>query len=280
MFLSLAVAASIAVVTVALLFNAAPPTAPQRPIVASIERVIGQGLTLATEGSERRVSATDAAGMMLRVGETLRTGAGARIALRYDNGLSLRINEHTEIVVQGQDDVSVTAGVLYLDTGQTDPAPSALQITTPHGAVQHVGTQFEVLVDPQRLRVRVREGEVVFTDSNRELRSRAGEELLILPGGVPSRSSIPPTDGAWAWATELAVVQGDEHALPSLLSWIARESGRTIRFASPGVETRAQTLVINGVAGYSASEALEVLPALTDLAYELDDELILISEAR
>lgn len=277
---SFAVAAGVCVVVTAALFDAVPFMGPQPSIVATVERVIGGGLTIAAAGSGRRLSETEAAGMSVRTGETLRTADGARIALRLENGASLRLNENTELVMEGEDGVSVSTGTLYIDTGQASPAVAPLRIATPHGTVRHLGTQYEILTDPQRVRVRVREGEIVFTDSNRELRSRAGEELLIPRSAVPVRSSISPVDGAWAWAMELAVVRGDEHALPSLLSWIARETGRQIQFASSAAEAHAQTLLINGVAGYTPEETLEVLPAVTDLSYELVDELIRISEVR
>jgi hypothetical protein len=63
-----------------------------------------------------------------------------------------------------------------------------------------------------------------------------------------------------------------------LLTWVARETGRAVRFASPDIERKAGTTILHGNIRHLAPlEALSVMLATTDLEYTLpDDATILI----
>jgi hypothetical protein len=63
----------------------------------------------------------------------------------------------------------------------------------------------------------------------------------------------------------------DGQPASALIAWVARETGRNLRYATPQVEQRAATVILHGEIRHLAPlEALEAMLATTDLWVELD----------
>jgi len=217
----------------------------------------------------------------LRAGDALRTATDGRAVVLLIPGASLRLNADTRVVLNAADRIEVAEGTIYLDSGGKANGAAVTRLHTPLGEVWDVGTQFELRADPQTLRIRVREGAVQFQGDDRSVHSEAGDELLIPVRGDTVRGHIAPDDDAWGWVADLASfhAQGD-YTAATLLAWIGRETGRTLRFDGPATQAHAETLLLHGAEGLSPRDTLDVVAATTDLRYALESGTILISAAQ
>jgi ferric-dicitrate binding protein FerR (iron transport regulator) len=269
----LALAATVAAVAVGIALVSGPAVAPGVS-VASIDAARGDlWITRAGSLDRRRVAPPASLG----AGDALLTAAGGRAALTLAGGVSLRVNENTEIVVHGPDRIDLPSGTIYVDAR----APARpVRVKTALGEVSDVGTQFEVAAEAQSLRIRVREGAVQFDDGARALRGAAGDEVSIPVRGEPIRARISPSDPVWNWATELATYEPDgDYSAASLLEWVSRETGRKLQFDDPATKRHAESLRLHGAAGLSPAETLDVVVATTDLRYEMGSEAIIVHVA-
>lgn len=202
-------------------------------------------------------------------GTRLRTGPASAVGLRLERGGSLRIDARTEVELQPDGRVVLTAGAVYFDSGSRDGNTDTLEIVTPDSRVRHLGTQFEVRHSKPGSRVRVREGRVLISTRLRDFESEAGEELTILAQGSVQRASIAPDDPGWDWVQTVApTVYAEDQPLSELLDWVARETGRRVYFARPELELRAQRTILHGSPRrLMPMEALGVMMQTTDFHY-------------
>lgn len=259
-----AAAAAVLVLAVALAFQWSPP-GTQRAELARIERAIG-AVQLATGDAWQPAGASR---QPLARGTRLRTLAGARAALQLADGGSLRLAPGTEILLDAPGSLRLSEGMIYLD--HHGSAGAGFRITTPAGNVRDLGTQFELKVTGGVLRLRVREGRVEVERADRRVTGNAGEQLDIDAFGSVLRSRIAPDAAAWGWAAELASAP-DIEGRPAieLLDWVARETGRTLRFVDASARERAQRVTLHGNIRHLAPlDALAVMLATTDLEYAL-----------
>src|SRR5688572_29739396 len=144
---TLAAAASVAAFV---WWQRAPEATTRAPV--EVARIVKAGASL--DGSLL------AAGAPVFDGATLVTGT-ERAALRLGDALSLRLDVDTRLVLEAPDRVRLVAGAVYVDSGGLTNS-RALAIDTPAGVVRHVGTQFQVRVAGDDVRVQVREGRVLI----------------------------------------------------------------------------------------------------------------------
>ncbi len=258
-----ALAAGLAAVSVAVLLQWQP--APMQPRVATVARTIG-AVEVAAGDDWRTLSGSRT---RLSAGDRIRTRAGGGAALTLPGGSSLRLAAATELALDAPRQYRLLEGTLYLDNRGS--VGTGFRIGTPVGTVRDVGTQFELSVADNTLRLRVREGRVEIERGGHTLSSSAGEQLDVdLLGGV-SRSSIAATDPAWQWAETLAPAPDiDGKPASELLAWVARETGRRLRYQTPLVEQRAATVILHGNIRHLAPlAALDAMLATTDLEYVL-----------
>ena len=100
-------------------------------------------------------------------------GPGRKSAtLSWGGGGSLRIGENTRIRFTDTATAFLEEGRVYFDSVQVLAASDhaedspAFTLATEHGNVRHLGTQYMVEADAQRLVVSVREGEVVVAEDD------------------------------------------------------------------------------------------------------------------
>jgi ferric-dicitrate binding protein FerR (iron transport regulator) len=269
------VAASIALaVGVAfLLLTQLPRQAP--PIAGRTDRIVGTVEVRRDAQSAWSTLRDDL--LSLPLGAQIRTRAGSRAGILLSSGVSLRLAEATEVALETDARLRVIAGKVYIDSGAMRPN-SGIEVVTEAGTAVDVGTQFEVLYRDGEYRLRVREGRVLLRHDAGEFDGHAGEQLKILPGGELERTRIEHNDRGWDWVESLAPApEIDRQPVTVLLTWVARETGRTVRFASPDLERKAGTTILHGSIRHLAPlEALSVMLATTDLEYTLPDDATIL----
>lgn len=243
--------------------------------IARIEQVVG-AVQVRPADADAWTSLKESAGA-LQEGTVLRTEAGSAAALQI-NGVSVRIADRTELVLDSQVRLQLRRGRVYIDTGGGVAQRRMLVVAGPT-TVADVGTQFEVRFGRGDYRVRVREGAVLLQRGAIRRRGTAGEQITIDEDGVLSSTTFAANDPGWRWVQPLASAPDiDEQPLTVLLAWVARECGVKVRYASPAIERKATATILHGsIQRLEPFEALDVMLATTDLQHEvLADGTILI----
>lgn len=220
-----------------------------------------------------------AVGQALAAGQTLATGPAGRGALTLANGISARLDQATRVRVAAADRLVIDRGAIYVDAGRESSAAAPLEIVTPAGSVRHLGTQYEVRMIDRTVRLRVREGRVLWESDAGTATGEAGEQLTVGPGGGVERDRVPTFGADWDWAAAAApAIELDGMLLGEFLDWAARELGRRIEFATPEVEREAGSVVLHGsIAGLTPAQALATVFATTRMQAVLEDGRILVS---
>ncbi|MGH8187931.1 MAG: FecR domain-containing protein [Steroidobacteraceae bacterium] len=245
--------------------------------VAHFDRVIGS-VQMRSSGADWADLTASSARLMS--GSSIRTADESGAGLILDSGHSLRLAEATQLRVLASGRFELIAGKLYVAT--LDGPGHAIAVITAAGTATDVGTQFEVQYLDGQYRLRVREGAVMLQRASTSLRSTAREQLTIDADGTVRRSAVSPIDPQWHWVEALApAVQVEGRPLTALLDWVARETGRAVRFADREAQQRAATTILHGNIGTLAPlEALTAMLATTDLRHRLLDDGTILIEIR
>lgn len=265
-----AAAASLAVVAFAY-------TWLQSPLLATIEHVEGTDITWRDDRSQAQPLGTLRA---LAEGQRLATGPGSRLALRWHDGGSLRLDERSRLEFVSAGAVRLTAGNLYFDSAVDNGSGAApeLAVQTPAGEVVHIGTQFMISVASDEVVLSVREGQVKVTGDGFDLVIAANEELDLRADGTRDVTAIDGHGDRWNWAADVAPqLELEGRTTFDVTAWAARETGRRIIYESPSAETSARSHTLRGIDRRSPNGILTLLPYLTGLAYESRDEVIVVS---
>jgi ferric-dicitrate binding protein FerR (iron transport regulator) len=261
------------IASAALVLSNLPPAEPVQ--IASIERIIGTAAVRASAAEDwRAVRAEDES---VIGGTMLRTGVSSRAGVVLDGGVSLRLADATEVIVESQSLIRLLSGKVYVDTGAG--ATGKIELITPAGTARDLGTQFEIRYRDEAYRLRVREGRVLLRRGAEEIDNGAGEQLSIDADGAFARARISRFDADWQWVQAVAPAPDiDGQPLSTLLEWVGRETGRAIHYEPPGLEFVAPNTVLYGnIRHLSPLDALEVMLATTDFEYRvLEDGTIMI----
>jgi ferric-dicitrate binding protein FerR (iron transport regulator) len=270
-------AAAAALVGVYVWLQSPAPSAPAE--LAAVEHVEGGDITWRDDRTQARPLGALRA---LSEGQRLATGSGSRVALRWHDGGSLRLDENSRLEFVSATTVRLTAGNVYFDSAIVEggsPAAPELAVQTPAGEVVHIGTQFMISVASGEVVLSVREGQVRVTGDGFELVVAAHEELDLRADGTREVTPIDGHDERWAWAADVAPrIALDGRTTFDVVAWAARETGRRVVYATPAAQMRARDGVLHGVDRRSPSGILTLLPHLTNLAYEIRDDTIVVSE--
>jgi hypothetical protein len=213
-------------------------------------------------------------GDALRVGDRFTARAAVLVALA--RGGTLRVAADSTLKVSAPAELSLDRGLIYLDISPRPSAANPLRVITRDGAVEHVGTEFEVKSDDQAVRIRVREGRIRYRRRSNVLVADAGTELLSTPGNEVSVRSIATYGGDWLWIAALAPdYEIEGRPLIGFLQWVSRELGRRVEFDDQRARDTADRTILHGsVRGQPPLKALSNVMATTSLAYELRDDKI------
>jgi ferric-dicitrate binding protein FerR (iron transport regulator) len=273
-FVQVAVAAGLSAVALSVwLLNQAPAPAA---VVASIERSIGEGTVQAAQSAAERPFVDHG---QLYTGDTVSTGSAGSVSIRMQN-VSVRLDHDTSVQLMAQDQVRITSGALYVDSGLARSVSRSLRVQTPAGLVEHVGTQYEVRLLDSGTRIRVREGRIQFSapDGGRIV-SEAGTQLMILPDGEVHSEFVARSGDDWAWVSRVVPTFAiDDRPLPEFLQWASRELGQEIVYATPASQAAAAEVHLRGsIEGLTPDEALAAVLSTTRLSSTQKNGQILIS---
>lgn len=249
-------------------------------MAARTDRVVGDVAALAPGDTVWRPVAGDRA--PIPAGTRLRSGTAAGAGLVLTGGTSLRLGASSEILLESASRAHLRSGRVYVDAGPLPGAANPLEIVTAQGSVSHVGTQFELAYGQEGLRLRVREGRVLLQRGGSATSAAAGgTEIFLGADGTLRRATVAGHGPDWDWVQALAPTpELRDRPLSVLLQWVARETGREVRFARPELRERAGRTTLHGAAeSLLPMEAMAAVLATTDLRYELVGEgHILIDE--
>ena len=254
-------------VAAGLLFAGLRPT-PLPEQVALIEKHVGTVTVAAgSRGEARPVGSLRGA---LFAGAVVSTGTESGLALRYNQAASLRLGPETIVEAVAPDELRLVAGQLYFDSGARG-THRRLSVLTAWGRVDHVGTQYRVETDGTALLVAVREGRISLTRRSGRHSAMAGRQLEVSADGGVRHTDLPTSDPSWQWAEALATpFAADDRSVAELLKWVARETGRSVTFASPAAQQLASTTILYGQVDASPAQTLELLLATTALEASLE----------
>lgn len=267
----LGIAASVAALIVAgLLVQQRAPT----PVVAAhVTRVLGDRATVGT------VTAAPAQPVLTR--ETVWVPPGTRLLLTLTNGFGVRVDQSSRLIFESPARLRLEQGAVYVETPRVSSSGSSADfvVQTAYGAVQHVGTRFEVRVASDELRVRVRDGTAVFHGaSGKDTTVNAGEQLNYRAGIVTVVPGPGPASDAWGWA-ELVRPEYpiDGRSLAEVLAWLAHEAGMQLEFTDEASRTRAAEITLRGDVGtLLPRESIQAVLAGTDVPYVIEGTRLLI----
>ncbi|HEU4400812.1 MAG TPA: FecR family protein, partial [Candidatus Polarisedimenticolia bacterium] len=213
------------------------------PPLATLQRV--EGSVFLAGGRRLRL------GDRLTPGSDLETGDDGRAALSLVDGPSLRLDSGTRLRLMPGPVVELDRGALYVDSG-TDRGPrparrTRLEVRTKMGSVRDVGTQFEVSLRRDTLRLSVREGLATLVRAGRSFAAPAGTRLLVEAEGAVQTSTVPAQGPDWDWVIAIAPAFDLEgRTLREYLDWVTRETGWRVEFVDPAIAGRAAAIVLHG----------------------------------
>lgn len=220
------------------------------------------------------------AGDAIEAGEDVVTGPRGRVALRLAAGHGVRLDVGSRLEVESAAVLRLAEGAVYLDSARAEPGAS-IEVRTPYAVARDVGTQFEVRLVADALRVQVRAGRVDVEVAGVAHPAPAGTALTVHADGTVDSREIQGDDPGWTWTLETAppfAVEG--RSLAEYLDWLARETGWRIVFADPELEQEvAQARVHGTIAGLRPDQTPEVvfLSLGVDLEYRVRDGAMTIA---
>lgn len=263
-----------ATVAFALFMSQGRDTAP----VATLEFSSG-GVSVKAPGSPRALNAGDA----ISAGSTIETNDKSRAAFALSGGQSLRLDTSTRMKLESAQTILLEAGGVYIDSDRDGKkAAHPVEVRTGFGVARDDGTQFEVRLADDGVRVRVREGKVNLKRGSDSSTAESGTELTAHATGPVATAKVSLTDASWDWAASAAPPFKLEGAtLQAYLSWVSREQGFETRFASEDLHQSAATIRLHGMLdGISPRKSLDAVIPVCGLAYTLNGGVLIISRPR
>jgi len=210
------------------------------------------------------------AGDSLAAGTRIETEAGGAVLLAVGHA-SVRVDADTALGLERAGQLHLLRGRLYVDSGAA-PATEPLLLVTEFGSLTHLGTQYQVEVNPGRyLYTSVREGRVQLQAFGRNQIIGRGEGLRVSGADAITRLAVPPFDPQWQWVSDfLPAFSIEGQSLSVFLNWFARETGRTLTFRSPADRMAAEHTTLNGsISGLTPLQALDAVVATTRFQCDL-----------
>lgn len=256
--------------------------------MAKIERQFGSVFITKHETSSSSTTT------VVEGGDIVETGADSGSALAWHGGGSLRIDENTVVAFEAENQIYLQRGRVYfdsIDSGSFEERSNAGEflIRTDDLLIRHIGTQYMAAVTTQGTTVSVREGSISVAGEQGNRRASAGEQLLVSADGAFETDEISGYDEDWQWIQETTpTIELDGWEAAQALIWVGRETGLSVRFASPSAEQLAEQTKIKGFVvkddegniHLQPIRALEIFMPLTDLHASVDGGEIIVTEAQ
>jgi hypothetical protein len=244
--------------------------------VATLETIQGMVYVSQPDAKARPVRA----GMRLSAGDRLSTDAAGRAVLTASTGASVKIDHESVVLLDTDGGMTLVRGALFVDAGP-EVRDDNFYVGTAHGVVRHIGTQFEVRLQKEATRIRVREGLISLLNDEGRWITREGEALVVATGGLPERHAIAVSGDEWRWIDDLAppfTLEGSTGA--AFLQWVGRHRGVRWAYAEPGLGERMERTTLHGsIEGLTGEEAFEAVVRTSGLRLRRDGERFIIEPA-
>jgi ferric-dicitrate binding protein FerR (iron transport regulator) len=228
-----------------------------------------------------------AGGRLLRTGDGLparaeiETGEQGRVAVRLPSGHSVRLDSASRIRILGRAALALDRGAVYVDSGAHARTAEPLSLRTPFGDVQETGTQFEVRLGADSIRIRVREGSVVLRAASGLHEVGVLTELEADGHGSSKVREISKYGPEWSWVAGIAPsLKIEGLSAKAFLDRMAREGGWTLRFADEETANLAEETVLQGtVEGLTLDQALEAVLPTCGMVHHIEDGRLIVDRS-
>jgi ferric-dicitrate binding protein FerR (iron transport regulator) len=220
-------------------------------------------------------------GRALPAGARVITAPDGRAALRLADGASIRLDRATELLLVSPRLLELRRGAVYVDSGGPPAGGPRLEIGTAFGRVRDVGTQFEVRLAGEQLRVSVREGSAILARDDRTYPVPRGTLLRVDRSGAAETAAIGPDGAEWDWALAVApAFELEGRPLRDYLAWLSRETGWQVEYDDPSIATAVADIVLHGsTAGLRPDQTPDAVLPACGLGYRLDGATLRIARA-
>jgi ferric-dicitrate binding protein FerR (iron transport regulator) len=193
--------------------------------------------------------------------------AWGKATLRLDGGTRVRIASATELTLD--------RGAVYVDSNH-----SAVLIRTPIGSVRDIGTQFEVRLAEDRMRVRVREGRVDLQHGGATHSAEAGVELDADALGGVTQHSIARSGAEWDWVVRAAPpIHLDGRTLSEVVASVTRDEGVNAVWFDETARNAA-SMRLHGDVPLTPEEALDTALVASGLTSRTDGDRLIIKRRK
>lgn len=210
--------------------------------------------------------------------QAISTGSGT-LSIKLTSGLVVRAAPQSELTFNDASHLNLEKGRLFVDSDAAK-ANDPLIIATALGNIRHLGTQYFVEYDRERLAVAVREGVIALQKPSavKPVATAAAGEQLRVSINAPetiARARIAATDERWKWIEVVpSPIDIDGVQLAAFLEWYQRETGRRVTLQNADPETR-----LNGsITGLTPDEALAAIAVAVELQVVTQDDAVLVSK--
>jgi ferric-dicitrate binding protein FerR (iron transport regulator) len=187
--------------------------------------------------------------------------------LRLDSGTRVRIASPTELTLD--------RGAVYVDSKH-----SGVVIRTPIGSVRDIGTQFEVRLAADRMRVRVREGRIDLQHGGATHSAAAGMELDADARGGVTEHSIAKSGAEWEWVVRAAPpIHLDGRTLAEVVATVTRDEGVKPVW-SDAAARNAASMRLHGDVPLTPEEALDSALVASGLTSRIDGDRLIITRRK
>jgi ferric-dicitrate binding protein FerR (iron transport regulator) len=247
-----AVAAAVVTVVVLRMMPSTPLPAPQRVVVAG-----GQ-----TNGA------------VIFANDAYEVANGSTASLVWGNA-TLRLDGGTRIRIASLTELSLERGAVYVDSKY-----SGVLIRTPIGSVRDIGTQFEVRLAADRMRVRVREGRVALQHGGATHSAVAGIELDADARGGVTQHSIAKNGAEWDWVLRAAPpIHLDGRTLAEVVASVTRDQGVKPVWSDAAARSAA-SMRLHGDVPLTPAEALDTALVASGLTSRTDGDRLIITRRK
>lgn len=213
------------------------------------------------------------AGEPIAVGRAIQTPPSRVLVLTMASGHSVRLHGGSRLEVVGPRSLELLAGAVYVDSGP-DHDGEGISVLTPQGPVEEIGTQFEVRLHEESVRVRVREGRVRVRGAQVE----AGEQVTVRAGIVSAPTAIDIHGASWDWVMAAATLPDLEGlSAQEFLGWAAREGGWRLEKEGLSSYELAEIRLSGSIEGLTLVESLEVVLPSCGLSHRIQKGALIVS---
>jgi ferric-dicitrate binding protein FerR (iron transport regulator) len=199
---------------------------------------------------------------------------GNTASLAWGNAI-LRLDSGTRVRIASPTELTLDHGAVYVDSHH-----SGVVIHTPLGTVRNIGTQFEVRVASDRMRVRVREGRVDLQRGGATHSAEAGVELDADAQGGVTPHSIARNGAEWDWVVRAAPpIHLDGRTLSEVVASVTRDEGVTPVW-SDAASRNAASMRLHGDVPLTPVEALDTALVASGLTSRIDGDHLVIKRKK